>query len=120
MADQATMGKKWKVIKERFLLSKNNDEIDQINTNGVVLTDTKLISEELKKHFETCAAKLVDDLPQGEDTVINMQQGETWDFETTTELELVEIIKSLLPKNSAGYIDKNQYGVRRNHIQKMQ
>jgi hypothetical protein len=103
MADAGNNGKKkWKVIKEGLLLSKNNDGIEQINTKGVVLTDNKLISEEFKKHFETCAAKLVDDLPHGEDTVINMQQGETWDFEHTTELELVEIIKSLLPKNSAG------------------
>ena len=94
--------KKWKVIKEGLLLSKNNENITEINSNGILLNNEQEISDAFKMHFETCASKLAENLPNGMDTSSIMPQGNLWSFKHTHEGEIVKIIKSLMNKNSSG------------------
>jgi len=94
--------KKWKAIKETFLLEKEQETITEINVNNRIIHDDQEIANVFKTHFETCATKLTEGLPEGYDTSSIMTKGEEWKFKLTTELELVKIIKTLAPKNSSG------------------
>ena len=96
--------KKWKAIKETFLLQKEQECITEININNRIITDDQELATVFKSHFETCATKLTEGLQQGGivDTSTIMTKGNDWKFELTTEVELVKIIKSLAPKNSSG------------------
>ena len=94
--------KKWKVIKQGLLLEKDQQKITEIEANNVRITNDVDIAVAFKSHFETCATKLAENLPPGQDTSGVMPQGESWSFKHTTELELVKLIKSLAPKNSCG------------------
>jgi len=95
--------KKWKALKEKLLLQKSSDKIHEVYVNGTFVKDEQKIAEAFKDHFETCAAKLSEGLPQGEDTSSVMAQGERWSLKRTNENEVIKIIKSLKNKNSAGY-----------------
>ncbi len=98
-----TSGKeKWKVINESLLLQKPKDNITEINNNGTIVDNDVSIASAFKTHFETCAGKLSENLPEGIDTSTKMQQGAEWGFIGTTELEVSNIIKSLKNKNSSG------------------
>jgi hypothetical protein len=94
--------KKWKAIKETFLLEKEQEIITEININNRIITDDMELAQVFKSHFETCATKLTDGLPEGSDTSSVMTKGTDWKFKLTSELELIKIIKSLTPKNSSG------------------
>ena len=94
---------KWKAIKSGLLLESENIKIKELNVEGNKVTEEKKIAEAFKNHFETCANKLAEGLPVGEDTSTIMAQGLAWKFDHTTELDLVKIIKSLMNKNSSGY-----------------
>ena len=93
---------KWKVIKEGLLLNKTVENISEISVDGNLKTNEKNIAEAFKVHFETCASKLAENLPKGEDTSKILPQGNTWTFSHTSEIEIVSIIKTLLNKNSSG------------------
>jgi ribosomal protein L30/L7E len=103
MVDAGNCGKKkWRVLKKELLLEKENKSIDSITVNDSKITNKNRIAEEFKKHFETCAASLADNLPPPKDTSNIMQQGNTWSFKTIAESDLVKIIGSLKSKNSSG------------------
>ena len=96
--------KKWNVIKEELLITKsNNNDISEINSQGVTLTGKLDIAKAFKTHFETCATDLNKNLPEGRDTSLIMDEGDNWGFQSTTEIEIVKIIKSLENKNSSGH-----------------
>jgi hypothetical protein len=94
---------KWKAIKTGLLLQNDMTKITEVNYEGQKITNGVNIAKTFKTHFETCATKLAEGLPTGQDTSSIMPLGTKWGFKTTTEVELVKIIKSLLNKNSAGY-----------------
>ena len=94
---------KWKAIKAGLLLESEKSKIAKIEINGRLITQDKEIATSFKNHFETCALKLADGLPKGEDTSVIMEQGECWGFEHISEIGIVEIIRSLINKNSSGY-----------------
>ncbi len=103
LGQAGTNGKaKWKVIKEGLLLQKANENITEINNNGIITDNDEEIATAFKKHFETCAGRLADNLPKGIDTSIIMPQGGEWGFVGTSEQEISKIIKSLQNKNSSG------------------
>ena len=103
LAEAGTDGKKkWKVIKEGLLLEKEKQKINEIVDNNKRITKSEEIASSFKRHFETCAIKLAENLPQGCDTSHVMPQGEEWSFNHTTEIEIIEIIKGLVTKNSCG------------------
>ena len=95
--------KKWKALKEKLLLQKDSQKISEICVNGSFLTDEKEIAMAFKTHFETCAMKLSEGLPDGQDTSVSMPQGESWSLAKTNEQEIVKIINSLKNKNSTGF-----------------
>jgi len=94
---------KWKAIKSKLLLQTESSKIDKIIHNGEEVVQADKIAKTFKEHFETCALKLAEGLPSGQDTSRIMPRGNDWQFTLTTELELVKIIKSLKSKNSSGY-----------------
>jgi len=94
--------KKWKVIKQHLLLDNKKHEIEALNINGNLITSKIEIAEAFRHHFETCANKLAENLPQGHDTSDIMQTGPTWSFNHTTSTDLLKIIQTLKNKNSAG------------------
>lgn len=57
--------KKWKVLKEKLFLQKENSKISEICVDGTFLTEEAEISRPFKNHFETCAARLAEGLPLG-------------------------------------------------------
>ncbi len=94
--------KKWKVLKKQLFLEKSKIEIDSVTVNNNILTNRMDIAKSFKNHFETCALNLANNLPPSGNTAEIMQQGDTWSFKTTTEVEIVEIINGLVSKNSCG------------------
>ena len=94
-------GKKWKVIKEGLLLQKSHGIVTEIETNGRLINDSKGIADAFTWHFATCAEQLAVNLPPSKDTCSIMPPGENWGFANTTEFEIVNIIQSLLNKNSS-------------------
>ncbi len=84
-------------------LEQTKSSIEVINHNGQGLTNKDDIAKAFKSHFETCALKLAENLPQGQDTSQIIPTGNAWSFKHTTVVELLEIIRSLKTKNSAGY-----------------
>ena len=95
--------KKWQCIKDTLLIQPKNNSIAEIVKNGVLLKEKKEVAEAFKNHFENCATELTEGLPQGHDTSSAMQQGPAWKFKQTTEMEIVEIINSLVNKRSSGH-----------------
>jgi len=95
--------KKWKVLKDKLFLQKEISKITEICENGTFLTDEVEISHAFRDHFETCAARLAEGLPPGEDTSVVMPQGSEWSLECVNEQTIINIIKSLKNKNSSGY-----------------
>ena len=94
--------KKWKVIKQHLHLESSRVTIESLEVNGEVITSKADIAKSFKTHFETCAQKLAENLPQGQDTSSIMQGGEQWSFRHTSVADLLKIIRSLKNKNSAG------------------
>ena len=96
------MVKKWKVIKEWLLLSKNNGNIAELNSNGKLLNNEQEISDDFKMLSETCASKLAENFPNWMDTSSIMTQGgNLWNFEHTHEGEIIKITKLLMNKSSS-------------------
>ena len=94
--------KKWKAIKTHLNLEKTRSSIDQISVGPDTLTSKPHIAEAFKKHFETCAHKLAENLPPSQNTVLTMPHGAPWSFKHISETDLLKIIRSLKNKNSAG------------------
>ena len=70
--------------------------------NGLI-TEKQKIAESFKKHFESCATKLASTVrDSGECEILTEQQPE-WGFHTITEVELLKVIDTLLPKASCGF-----------------
>jgi len=91
-----------KVIKSHFHLETSRKTIDKISSNGTEINNKNEIAKAFKTHFETCALKLAEGLPQGQDTSQVAPRGRDWSFRHTSEIELLEIIRSLKNKNNAG------------------
>lgn len=95
--------KKWSVIKSSLLLQTESKKIVELNSAGTKIKSDIEIAKTFKTHFETCASKLAEGLPVGQDTASIIPKGAKWGFKHTTEVEVVKIIKSLMNKNSSGY-----------------
>ena len=95
--------KKWRTLKEELKINTNKDEIDKLLVDNNIITDKKDIAKSFRDHFETCALKLADNIPdQGECEILIEQQPE-WSFQKITRKDLLETIESLVPKASCGY-----------------
>jgi len=104
LKDAGTNGReKWKVIKTKLLLESSKQSIDTILVDGKLLTTKEEIADAFKTHFETCALKLAENLPQGEDTSAIMPTGPNWSFKQVSYIDILKIIRSMKNKNSAGY-----------------
>ena len=95
--------KKWSVIKSSLFLQTESKKILEVNSAGTSVKSDIEIAKTFKTHFETCASKLAEGLPIGQDTASIIPKGAKWGFKHTTEVEVVKIIKSLMNKNSSGY-----------------
>ena len=95
--------KKWRILKKEMKINTDNEEIDKIITNDNTITDKKEISCIFKEHFENCAQKLANNLPQTGECKILFDQYPSLDFKLITPKELEETIKTILPKNSCGF-----------------
>ncbi len=95
--------KKWKVLKDELKLSKNKDEIDKLQINGVTITDKNEIANSFKNHFQSCATELANNIVDNGECDILTEQKPDWKFKKITEIELLKIIDTLLPKASCGF-----------------
>jgi hypothetical protein len=68
-----------------------------------IVTEPEKIAKCFKEHFETCALKLANDVPQAGENVILTEQKPDWGFAPITETQLSKVIESLTPKNSCGF-----------------
>ncbi len=90
------------MIKQHLLLDDSKHEIHSLNINGNIITSKPDIANAFKTHFETCANKLAENLPQGHDTSEVMINGPSWSFTHTSTTDLLKVIRTLKNKNSAG------------------
>jgi len=95
--------KKWRVLKEELKIHQTQESNSAINLNGNLITDSVEIARSFKEHFETCAIKLANDVPQSGDNEIITEQKPDWQFHPINEVKLNKIIDSLLPKSSCGF-----------------
>jgi len=95
--------KKWRVLKEELKLQETKENIEAINFNGQLLTNPQEIANSFKSHFETCASKLANEVPDSGDNDILIEQKPGWEFHSINEEKLEKIIDSILPKNSSGF-----------------
>ena len=103
LAPDATSKKKWNVLKTELKLVTKDDGITKIRIDNSDVTNKSDIAKAFKNHFETCALKLAEQVPDsGECEILTEQQAE-WGFEPINFTDLVKIIDTLLPKNSCGF-----------------
>ncbi len=95
--------KKWRVLKNELKISQQREEISTIQAEGGLTSDSKEIAVKFKEHFETCASKLANDVPDGGPNEILIEQKPDWFFSEITEAKLLKTIESLLPKSSCGF-----------------
>ncbi len=95
--------KKWKVLKDELKISKTRDEIDKLTVNGNSIIDKVNIAKSLKNHFQSCATDLANNIDENGECEILTPQKPDWNFRQITEIELLKIIDSLLPKASCGF-----------------
>jgi len=95
--------KKWKVLKEELKINTEKETIDSIQVNGELITEKTLIAKKFKEHFETCAIKLANEVPNSGENEILIDQKPEWEFREITEAHLLKIINSLVPKSSCGF-----------------
>ncbi len=95
--------KKWRVLKDELKMKGKDDGIESIKINDIEISEKSRIAQEFKKHFETCAKKLADEVPDSGDCNILIDQQNEWGFKHINQKELIEIIDTMLPKNSCGF-----------------
>jgi len=95
--------KRWKTLKEELKIATNRDEIDKLIVDNNSITDKKNIAKSFRDHFETCALKLADNIPDHGECEILIEQQPEWSFQKITRKELLDTIESLVPKASCGY-----------------
>ena len=96
--------KKWRVLKTELKLKESKDEIKSIRVqDNIIITEKKEISRAFKDHFQTCATKLANEIPNGGDCEILFDQQADWGFKPITLIDLIKIIDLLLPKASSGF-----------------
>ena len=99
----ATSKKKWNVLKTELKLVSKNDGITKIRVDNSEITNKTDIAKAFKTHFESCALKLAEQVPDsGECEILTEQQAE-WGFDPINFADLTKIIDTLLPKNSCGF-----------------
>jgi len=84
-------------------MKSNREDIESIKVNNVEINNCKKIADEFKKHFETCATKLANEVPDSGECDILTEQQQLWGFEPINLKSLTKTIDSLLPKNSSGF-----------------
>jgi len=95
--------KKWKVLKDELKMKGKDDVVDALKVQDIEITDKSLIAKAFKTHFETCAKKLADEVPDSGECNILIDQQDEWGFTNTSPQEIIEIIDTMLPKNSCGF-----------------
>jgi len=95
--------KKWDVLKSELKLKNRDDGIITIKMNDQEISDKNRIAREFKNHFETCAEKLANEVPNAGNCEILIEQQAEWGFQPVTQAEIIKTIDSMLPKNSCGF-----------------
>ncbi len=84
-------------------MKAKDDGINAIRYNRDLITSKPDIAKSLKDHFETCAVKLAEEVPDGGVCEILVDQQQEWGLEEINIEELKKIFDSLLPKSSCGF-----------------
>lgn len=95
--------KKWNILKTELKLQTTKDEIDELMENDTLITKEQDIANAFKNHFETCAEKLANSLPNSGECQLLFEQYPNMQFRHITSLELEKTINGLLPKSSCGF-----------------
>jgi hypothetical protein len=84
-------------------MTQETENIDKLRVNNQDLTSKKEIAEGFRSHFETCALKLANEVPQSGECEILINQQNEWGLKRISKPELEKIIDSIKPKNSCGF-----------------
>ena len=95
--------RKWKVLKSELKLAEAREDITKLNIDGSIKLNKKEIAEGFKNHFETCASKLAEEVPDSGECEILLEQQNEWGFSAITRADLEKIIDSIQPKSSCGF-----------------
>jgi len=99
----ANSKKKWRTLKEELKIASNKDDIETIRVNNEHIENKKDIAKAFKEHFETCASKLAENIPDTGECEVLIEQQPEWSFHKISRKELLDIIESIVPKASCGY-----------------
>ena len=95
--------KRWRTLKEELKINSSKEEIDTLIVDDRVVVNKNDIAKSFKNHFETCANRLAENIPDYGECEILIDQQPAWNFQRITRKELIETIESLVPKASCGY-----------------
>jgi len=95
--------KRWSTLKSHLKISKSTDNVEKLIVNDESITDKQKIAESFKTHFETCAQKLAESVPNSTENNILIDQQEEWEFTSTNIDKVTKCIDSLQTKNSCGF-----------------
>jgi len=95
--------KKWRVLKMELKINESRETIKTVQHNNNLVTNIDEIAKKFKEHFETCATKLANEVPDSGENEILFDQKPDWSFTKITEAKLIKTIDSILPKSSSGF-----------------
>ncbi len=95
--------KKWRVLKTELKINQSREKIKSVHINNSVISNPSEIAIKFKEHFETCATKLANEVPDSGENEILFEQKPDWGFNVITEEKLIKTIDSLLPKSCCGF-----------------
>lgn len=94
----------WDVINNQVIGKSKNENVKNVNINGINTTNEKIIAEGFASHFKSAAENLHNQLnidPDKHKQYLNDRKP-AWEFVEVTENEVLKVINSLAPKTSQG------------------
>jgi len=95
--------KKWRTLKDELKIASSKDEVEKLVVNNLNIENKADIAKSFEKHFETCARRLAENVPDHGECEILIEQKPEWSFQRINRKDLIDIIDSLVPKASCGF-----------------
>jgi hypothetical protein len=79
-------------LKQELKIENREQLTEKIIIENEDITNEKSIAVGFKNHFETCALKLYENVPNSKECNIIIDQQNEWQFRNVTEVEVVKSI----------------------------
>lgn len=92
----------WNIIKRCTNSKNNNNNIEELEVDKTIINNPHQISNEFNKYFNEAPTKISNELLNTDMPKLNSVNNNTFYMAPTCTIEIIDIIKSLKPSNSAG------------------